>query len=69
MSKPDWKDAPEGFEWMAQDLSGRWWFFQYEPYACDESMCWDIYELSHGAVSASCSDENEEWRETLERRP
>lgn len=31
MNKPDWKDAPEWAEWLAQDADGAWWWFQNEP--------------------------------------
>lgn len=31
MSRPDWKDAPEWANWVAQDGDGEWWWFQNKP--------------------------------------
>lgn len=32
MNKPDWKDAPEWANWLAQDESGFWGFFSKKTY-------------------------------------
>lgn len=28
---PDWKDAPEWAQWLAQDSDGEWYWFACEP--------------------------------------
>ncbi len=28
---PDWSQAPEGFDWLAQDADGRWFWYRTEP--------------------------------------
>lgn len=29
--KPDWKDAPKWANWLAQDRSGSWFWYEDEP--------------------------------------
>ena len=29
--KPNWKDAPEWANWLAMDLGGYWWWYEYKP--------------------------------------
>ncbi|HLR13227.1 MAG TPA: hypothetical protein VK104_06380 [Burkholderiaceae bacterium] len=28
---PDWADAPDGWNWLAQDADGRWFWYAVEP--------------------------------------
>jgi hypothetical protein len=41
--KPDWKDAPEWANWLAQDKDGHWYWFEKLPWldggfwVCDAS--------------------------------
>lgn len=67
MSKPDWKDAPERARWLACDLCGVWFWYEYEP---------SIYRWSFStndgdsvAYAGYQNGENNDWKETLERRP
>lgn len=30
-NKPNWNDAPEWANYLAQDKTGRWWWFKDEP--------------------------------------
>lgn len=30
--KPDWKDAPEWAQWLAQDPCGDWFWYENKPY-------------------------------------
>jgi hypothetical protein len=60
--KPNWKDAPEWAQWLAQDESGDWWWYENEPEAGDNT--WWSDEVHDRAIK-----ENGEWRETLEQRP
>lgn len=34
--KPDWKDAPEWAQWLAQDSDGDWWWYAVEPLVVTE---------------------------------
>lgn len=64
MTKPDWKDAPKWAQWLAQDEDGEWRWHSMKP------------EIGHREwISAStwiidaCTARNNNWRDTLERRP
>lgn len=65
MSKPDWKDAPEGFDWLAMDEDGGWRWYNQEPEAMSVSWVTDNgdFEMADGEESELA------WWETLERRP
>ena len=30
-NKPDWKGAPEWANYLAQDMNGVWYWFEFEP--------------------------------------
>lgn len=72
MSKPDWKIAPEGMNWLAQDRNGEWFWWLHEPYADLEWGEWtgDISK-NDDALAAEADGEEviENWTETLEHRP
>lgn len=71
MSKPDWKDAPEWVEFIAQDMDGTWYGYSVkpdllrnqwgkknpEPFSPDK-----VILLERGRA-------NKLWGNTLERRP
>lgn len=61
--KPDWKDAPEWAQWLAQDKDGRWFWYQNKPALLDD--CWDLV----GANYEECDPQNTEWTNTLEKKP
>lgn len=63
MSKPDWKDAPEWANYLAQDECGEWWWFEGRPEQTDDCT-WD-----YGGKALSSVGQNLDWHETLERRP
>ena len=29
--EPDWSQAPEGWDWLAQDEDGRWYWYRTQP--------------------------------------
>jgi len=67
-NKPDWKYAPEWANWLAQDSTGEWRWYQNAP----SSGLW--YWTCH--TGSSCRSDyvseggpNPNWLETLERRP
>jgi len=75
--KPDWKDAPEWANWLAQDEDGEWPWFEEEPTSCEDDgffggLWWgpvgkSKYEVAVHTPMGAFHIEN--WRETLERRP
>lgn len=68
MSKPDWKDAPDLAEWLAQDGNGVWWWYAQRPILSLNG--WRLRHVYIGAVSLACRDfENGNWQKTLDRRP
>lgn len=60
--KPDWKDAPVGAKFLAQDGDGSWWWFSDEPRWYKESQRWDTDGQLWEAMDVSAED-------TLESRP
>lgn len=63
MSKPDWKDAPDWAEYLAQDGCGSWYWFERQP-KIGRNGNWYV---THGdCEEAIC---NPDWQETLEPRP
>lgn len=72
MSKPDWKDAPEGFEFLAQDGDGEWFWWIEKPYPDYKCGYWmsDFKTNDCRQASPDCLNLNiEGWHETLEHRP
>lgn len=70
INKPDWSDAPEWAEWLAQDGDGRWEWHEDMP--VEMAGGWDIpdnerfhkwEECAKGAAPAG-----HDWRQTLEQR-
>lgn len=67
--KPDWEDAPEWAEYLAQDYShGKWFWYSEKPYINKGYISWSCNPSSRYKY-AMTSPPNLEWRETLERRP
>jgi hypothetical protein len=72
MSKPEWKDAPEWAQWLAQDEPGSymdhyWVWFECKPDKMsngwiDNSNTGKWLQTIHVAT-------DDKWRETLEARP
>lgn len=70
MGKPDWKDAPEWAQWLAQDSSGSWGWYQKKPVIRSEgTFVWDIESTGDNWVCPCFEKPNIKWAETLERRP
>lgn len=65
MTKPNWNDAPEWAQWLAQDYVGRWMWHEEKPYTKEY-----IWYTPLRCYSANTDDEiNENWQSTLEQRP
>ena len=61
--KPDWKDAPEWANYLAQDKCSEWWWYEDKPNIFGSNETWGTF----GKVKSVKTNDN--WRETLERRP
>lgn len=60
MNKPDWKDAPDWAQYLAQDSDGSWFWYERAPRARLASWV-DGGRTAPAQVSA--------WEKTLETRP
>lgn len=71
MSKPYWKDAPEGFDWLAQDADGDWYWWKGRPSAVEVLGYWMPVDGCDDrlAFAAPPYSKAEDWKETLESRP
>lgn len=61
--KPSWDDAPAKSSWLAQDLSGAWFFFDEKP-----GVIPGIW-IGGNAVKQSTGEVIGDWHNTLEQRP
>ena len=63
LMKPDWKDAPEWANYLAQDESGDWYWYENKP-------CRDYYEWKLGSDNGKVEEAGRlYWKESLEQRP
>ena len=61
---PDWSTAPSWANWLAQDLNGKWVFFEDEP---ENYSCTNRWIASSGRYHVAVINKN--WKETLQQRP
>lgn len=64
---PDWRDAPEGWNWVAQDEDGRWFWYRSEPRPGIGGGVWRAN--SRDQQLAAVGVPPEDWIETLRERP
>lgn len=64
--KPDWKDAPEWAQWLAQDSDGHWFWFRVQPSVSNVGEEFTTTKQHTRARRGSCIGD---WRNTLEKRP
>jgi hypothetical protein len=62
--KPNWNDAPDWANWLAQDECGEWYWYEQCP--TNGSFEWISAEESELAADGP---ETPNWRVTLEQRP
>ena len=62
--KPEWKDAPEWAQWLAQDESGVWYWYEMKPDIFD-----DFWDNRTGLYLLATPSSEGRWQETLEQRP
>jgi len=66
-STPDWSLAPEGWDWLAQDADGRWFWYRTEPTPGFGGGMWR--SNSRNQQYAGPGQPNPAWDESLRRRP
>jgi len=65
---PQWKDAPEWANWLAQDKSGEWYWYEHPVEI--EGDWWVERKGFDGYVDlAKCSGKLSNWEGTLKSRP
>ena len=65
--KPDWKDAPEWANYLAQNKDGEWTWFSHKP---KPEARWERWNYSQkGARHTQAPLKVKNWKETLEKRP
>ncbi len=64
---PDWSQAPDGWDWAAQDEDGRWFWYGVKPLA---SVGGGVWRAPSRAQQLACAGRpNSQWEGTLHRRP
>ena len=73
MVKPDWKDAPQWAQWLAQDWDGTWAWFEKKPIPDEDRRLWhsekDELAITHNWDLFDENEYVENWNNTLEQRP
>jgi len=69
VTKPDWKDAPEWAQWLAQEASGLWWWYQTRPRWVGKIWIADGWTVKQKVILTGEYHANPDWKETLEERP
>lgn len=64
---PDWSDAPPGWNWVAQDEDGRWFWYRTEPVLGIGGGIWRAN--SRNQCLAGQGSPNTLWYESLHTRP
>ena len=65
MTKPDWKDAPEWANYLSMNRDGWWWWHELMPTIFENCYEWVQVE----GYARACPIDDDDWRDTLERRP
>lgn len=71
INRPSWEDAPEWAQWLAQDESGEWFWFE-APVEMEEEGEWFEKEGEDGRIdraSRGATPAGHNWRDTPEQRP
>jgi hypothetical protein len=61
---PNWENAPKWANWLAQDLSGHWWWYENKPkYSEPHATRWVAQYGKCEPVDIS------HWKDSLQQRP
>lgn len=69
MNKPDWKDAPDWANWLAQDKDGEYCWWNIRPALAASLWAQGYPEESFFYESVGYFEKNIDWQSTLEQRP
>ena len=61
--KPNWKDAPEWADWLAQAEDKTWYWYEYEP---KPNFYRGLWQAHHAGARQSAELD---WENSLEQRP
>jgi hypothetical protein len=64
---PDWSRAPEGWDWLAQDEDGRWFWYAVRPQPGIGGGVWRAPRRAQQL--AWFGEPNSGWIDTLRQRP
>ncbi|MFA7668285.1 MAG: AAA family ATPase [Burkholderiaceae bacterium] len=64
---PPWEDAPDGWNWVAQDEDGRWFWYAVQPQAGMEGGVWRSPRRAQ--QFAAQGEPNPEWHASCRQRP
>lgn len=64
---PVWANAPTGWNWLAQDEDGRWFWYGVEPTPSIGGGVWRA--PSRAQLLAGEAEPNSDWLNTLLERP
>ncbi|MYN14304.1 hypothetical protein GSY71_14265 [Pusillimonas sp. TS35] len=64
---PDWSDAPPGWNWLAQDEDGRWFWYAVQPQAGIGGGVWRAPRRAQ--QFAAQGTPNPVWHQTCHQRP
>ncbi|OWT65639.1 hypothetical protein [Candidimonas nitroreducens] len=64
---PPWTDAPEGWNWLAQDQDGRWFWYAVAPQLGFAGGVWRSPRRAQ--QFAAQGEPNPQWHETCRHRP
>lgn len=71
--KPKWSTAPTWAKWLAQDNDGAWYWYEERPVpSATSNKCWNRNpNTSNGNGGNLCRAfaGDDDWKDTLERRP
>ena len=62
----DWDAAPEGFDWVAQDADGQWFWYRVQPECGRDGGVWRSNSRHQQYAGSSAPDEN--WWQSLQTR-
>ena len=66
-SPPPWSEAPPGWDWLAQDADGRWYWYAVEPQLGFAGGVWrSPRRAQQFAAQGAC---NPRWHESCRKRP
>jgi hypothetical protein len=64
--EPNWEEAPEWANYLAQDRDNRWFWFEHEPLINHAYSAW--IRKTDGKIQLARDDENS-WYQSLRKRP